>query len=312
MKHYHNILYVMNHSNEGIDGLKQALSMARNNGASLHLLMLYPKLPKELQSQQAAFEAFLSERINTSLKNARQMLGNEVVEPTIEVMADDSSPAVTITRYVLRHEYDLLVKEAEDTGGESGFKALDMTLLRKCPSALYLARPISNPRDKIRVAVAINPLTESEDARDLNIHLLQVSRSIADSCSRTLDIVSCWEYPYEDYVRHNAWIMVTNEDLSDAVLATQNEHHAALDALITDAGITGENRIHLLRGQAAIELSNFAGSKEVDIMVMGTVARTGMAGFVIGNTAENVIEKLGCSLLALKPRGYVSPIKAYD
>lgn len=302
----------MNPSNEGIDGLKQALSMARNNGASLHLLMLYPKLPKELQSQQAAFEAFLSERINTSLKNAREMLGNEVVEPTIEVMADDSSPSVTITRYVLRHEYDLLVKEAEDTGGESGFKALDMTLLRKCPSALYLARPISNPRENIRVAVAIDPLTESEDAHDLNIRLLQVSRSIADSCSGTLDIVSCWEYPYEDYVRHNAWVMVTNEDLNDAVLATLNEHHTALDALIADAGITGENHIHLLRGQAAMELSKFADNQEVDIMIMGTVARTGIAGFVIGNTTENVIEKLGCSLLALKPRGYVSPIKAYD
>ena len=215
MKYYNNILYVMNHSNEGIDGLKQALSMARNNSASLHLLMLYPMLPKELQSQQSAFETFLSERIKTSLKNARDILGSEVVEPTIEVMADDSSLAITITRYVLRHGYDLLIKEAEDTGGESGFKALDMTLLRKCPSALYLARPISNSREKIRVAVAIDPVTENEDARDLNIRLLQVSRSMADSCSGTLDIVSCWEYPYEDYVRHNAWVMVTNEDLGD-------------------------------------------------------------------------------------------------
>lgn len=312
MKYYNNILYVMNHSNEGIDGLKQALSMAHNNNASLHLLMLYPMLPKELQSQQSAFETFLSERIKTSLKNARDILGSEVVEPIIEVMADDSSLAITITRYVLRHGYDLLIKEAEDTGGESGFKALDMTLLRKCPSALYLARPISNSREKIRVAVAIDPVTENEDARDLNIRLLQVSRSMADSCSGTLDIVSCWEYPYEDYVRHNAWVMVTNEDLGDAVLAAQNEHHIALDALMTDAGITGKNRIHLLRGQAATELSKFASTQEVDIMIMGTVARTGIAGFVIGNTAENVIEKLNCSLLALKPGGYVSPIKAYD
>ncbi|MDD2452241.1 MAG: universal stress protein, partial [Sulfurovum sp.] len=308
MKHYQNILYIMNPSSEGTDGLKQALSTARNNNASLHLLMLYPALPKELQVHQKAFEAFLSERIEASLKNVQEALGGEVVEPTREVMMSDSSPAVVITRYVLRHGYDLLVKEAEDTGGEGGFKALDMSLLRKCPSALYLARPISHSREKIRVAVAVDPITESEDAYDLNIRLLQNARSIADSCSGVLDIVSCWEYPYEEYLRHTPWLKISDEELADAVVNIWSEHRAALDALIADAGIAGENRVHHLRGEARELLGKFVRNEKVDIMVMGTVARTGITGFVIGNTAENVFEKLDCSLLALKPAGYVSPI----
>jgi nucleotide-binding universal stress UspA family protein len=44
---------------------------------------------------------------------------------------------------------------------------------------------------------------------------------------------------------------------------------------------------------------------------MGTVARTGISGFIIGNTAENILQKIDCSLLALKPQGFVSPVKAY-
>jgi len=52
-------------------------------------------------------------------------------------------------------------------------------------------------------------------------------------------------------------------------------------------------------------------NKNIDILVMGTVARTGIPGFVIGNTAENIVQKLSCSLMALKPRGFVSPVKAY-
>lgn len=44
---------------------------------------------------------------------------------------------------------------------------------------------------------------------------------------------------------------------------------------------------------------------------MGTVARTGIPGFIIGNTAENILQKIDCSLLALKPLGFVSPVKAY-
>jgi universal stress protein E len=50
---------------------------------------------------------------------------------------------------------------------------------------------------------------------------------------------------------------------------------------------------------------------EMDILVMGTVARTGIPGFVIGNTAENVLEALKCSVLAMKPNGFVSSVKAY-
>lgn len=32
---------------------------------------------------------------------------------------------------------------------------------------------------------------------------------------------------------------------------------------------------------------------------------------IIGNTAENILQKIDCSLLALKPLGFVSPVKAY-
>jgi universal stress protein E len=50
---------------------------------------------------------------------------------------------------------------------------------------------------------------------------------------------------------------------------------------------------------------------EVNILVMGTVARPGIPGFVSGNTAENVLEALKCSVLAMKPNGFVSSVKAY-
>ncbi|NMT50792.1 universal stress protein, partial [Vibrio parahaemolyticus] len=50
-------------------------------------------------------------------------------------------------------------------------------------------------------------------------------------------------------------------------------------------------------------------SIEVDVLVMGTLARTGISGYVIGNTAENILQSINCSLVALKPDGFVSPIQ---
>ena len=48
---------------------------------------------------------------------------------------------------------------------------------------------------------------------------------------------------------------------------------------------------------------------EVDLVVMGTVARSGIAGMVTGNSAEAILSNIKCSVLALKPSNFVSPIK---
>lgn len=45
--------------------------------------------------------------------------------------------------------------------------------------------------------------------------------------------------------------------------------------------------------------------EKIDVLVMGTVARTGSPGFIIGNTAESVVQQLS------KPNGFVSPVTAY-
>jgi nucleotide-binding universal stress UspA family protein len=48
--------------------------------------------------------------------------------------------------------------------------------------------------------------------------------------------------------------------------------------------------------------------KDIDLLVMGTVCRTGIAGFLIGNTAEEVLNQVDCSVLTRKPVGFVTPV----
>ena len=41
---------------------------------------------------------------------------------------------------------------------------------------------------------------------------------------------------------------------------------------------------------------------------MGTISRTGIPGILVGNTAEKLLERVDCSLLTVKPEGFVSPV----
>ena len=69
--------------------------------------------------------------------------------------------------------------------------------------------------------------------------------------------------------------------------------------------------VHQLKGWAEERILAFVRAKAVDILVMGSLARTGVKGFIMGNTAEGIMKKLPCAQVALKPNGFVSPVKAY-
>ncbi len=42
---------------------------------------------------------------------------------------------------------------------------------------------------------------------------------------------------------------------------------------------------------------------------MGTVSRTGVAGLLIGNTAERILRQVDCSVLTVKPDGFITPVR---
>ncbi len=79
--------------------------------------------------------------------------------------------------------------------------------------------------------------------------------------------------------------------------------------LVQHGGSVRDRNVHMLKGAAAKMLPAFAIEKNVDLIVMGTVARSGAAGFVMGNTAERILDQIQCSVLALKPDDFVCPIK---
>ena len=70
-----------------------------------------------------------------------------------------------------------------------------------------------------------------------------------------------------------------------------------------------QDRVHLLKGEPEDVIPQFARDNAVDLIVMGTVALTGIAGLLIGSTAERLLRHVECSLLTVKPEEFVSPVK---
>ncbi len=312
MSNFHNILFVSHGLGGEDEGLIQAIQLAGANQASLTVLIVCPSFPHSLGEYKASYEQSIIERMEKAIRATKSAL--KISRKKIDIhleLESGSAPDVRIIQYALRNSHDLLIKQAEVSPSQRGFKALDMELLRKCPCPLFMVRPAKHTKNEARIAVAINPKDEELAGRELSLNLIKYASSLTHYYSGQLDIVSCWLFRLEEYLRDSIWITVSESELNKMVFDTMHEHDGALQSIIKDSNIDAHYQIHLEKGLPEEVIPSFVENYEIDILVMGTVARTGISGFIIGNTAENILQKINCSLLALKPQGFVSPVKAY-
>jgi len=62
-----------------------------------------------------------------------------------------------------------------------------------------------------------------------------------------------------------------------------------------------DDHTHLREGFPEDVIPDVAKELEAELVVLGTLGRTGLSAALLGNTAEHVISKLSCNLLAIKP-----------
>ncbi|MEE4313380.1 MAG: universal stress protein, partial [Desulfofustis sp.] len=221
-------------------------------------------------------------------------------------------------RTVIYNGHDLVIKTVEDPDFlERLFGSTDMHLLRKCPCPLWLLKPSERTTYRsIIAAVDFNPLRPSGDESELNQKILELAASQALADFADLHLVHSWQVFGERLVRGQT----DSHDKSIAGYVEKEEllHRNGLRqlgerlraAIGNDTYSYLSPTLHVLKGTAHHTIPKLAQELDADLVVMGTLARTGIAGLLIGNTAETILEQLRCSVLAVKPDGFVSPVAA--
>lgn len=309
MSRFQNILFVGQGLPDETAALQQALAFA-NEGARFAALILCPPLPRSLSAYRERYLRFLENELRQQLKK----LGHPSPEGVDVQVLGGQAPAVKVIREVLDRGCDLVVKQVESTARGRGFRSLDMNVLRDCPCPLWLSRKTAESAESGTIAVAIDPHAETDEEKQLSYELLRYGRFLADRQHKDqLHVVGCGELAYEEYLRNSVFSRLSDEEVMKASLDVQRHDRANLEALVQASGIAGNGesgkvQIDLLRGEPDQRIPEYLADNNIDLLIMGTVARTGIPGFVIGNTAENLLQKISCSLLAVKPKDFVSPL----
>lgn len=219
------------------------------------------------------------------------------------------TPFLEIIREVLLNGHDLVMKAAEHKSGAKRmlFGSTDLHLLRKCPCPVWIGKPGQMGRyARILAAVDPDPFNQERDA--LNLKIMDVASGLAELEGSELYVVHAWEFYGESLLR-GLRSTLSDAEVDQLIGTTLNTHLLWLEGLLKKCDLQGIRLSrHLLRGKAGEIIPILASEKQIDLIVMGTLSRTGIPGFIIGNTAEEILDQVDCSVVVLKPDGFVTPV----
>ena len=289
--------------------IARAVTLAIENDARLTLMDVVKRVPRALSMlSDAAEPAEIEELLRQDHQQKLLEIASEYIDTdvSIETVVAVGDPATEIVRQVLSSQHDLVMKCADGMSSAGRlFGSVARSLLRICPCPLWILKPeIHGEFDRVLAAVDM----ESNDQAhgELNREIFRLASSVATRENAQLDVVTAWDVWMENALRRRSG----DAEIDALVHQHEQQVHERLHELLqTSENSVRESQCHVYRGQAARVVRSVADRLEADLLVMGTVCRTGAAGFLIGNTAETVLSDVTCSILALKPEGFVSPLE---
>ena len=250
---------------------------------------------------------FAPEQINLAregyLQTHRQWLAEQAglisrhgVEVTSEVVWVQH-PYEEILHFVNEMSLALIVKDAQEESALKRvfFTPLDWQLLRDCPVPVHLVTNALNP--KPRNVLAIVDVLRSED-QDLvfNDQIVDAAAKLAVLCDAGLDLLHVFD-----------WTAVYAQDMGFGALplatgiyeALGTAQHDAFAALAERHGVPPASR-HFIEGSPLTSICDFVAEHHTDVIVMGTVQHNKL-NILLGTTAEQLLHRAPCSVLAIKP-----------
>lgn len=287
--------------------VNEAAEIARNNRASLTIVDVVPAFPWTVQLTLKNHE-YMRELIAKEKEGELEKLAGPIRQTGVAVQTKVllGKTEIEIIREILRGEHDLVLRVAKGIDSTRGgfFGDTAFRLLRKCPCAVWLVSPNTTPKFK-HVLGCVDTSTGDQLDAELNDKVYELASSISKYHGGRFSIVHAWSIWNEQMLKSR----MQPEEFEDMEKNNHDQIARLLDTFLEKHGsnIRAEN-VHTIKGEPSAAIAEFTRQNDVDLVVMGTVARAGMAGMLMGNTAEQILSRIECSVLAVKPSSFVCPV----
>jgi len=326
MKRFNNILFVVESVEACKAALERAVTLAETNQADLTAVAVVKRVAKGIE--MPVVDSIYADLQIALVRDMEQTL-EVLVDPfrtrlAIQTKVLKGPPYMEIVREVLRNGRDLVIKapETKDWLGRI-LGSADMNLMRNCPCPVLIVKPaLLQSYRCILAAVDVDrnyPPAELKSRHALNLQIVEMASSLALADFAELHIVHAWHAIGESAMR-GGFMHRPEKEVLAYVEQVRQQQSANLDTFMGEvtSNLSIETmdylkpQTHLVKGWTHEEILSLAKRIEADLIVMGSVARTGVPGFIVGNTAERVLNQIDCSVLTIKPPGFITPVTVED
>ncbi len=310
-------MYIVGSGPNEITAFKRAVELAGNNQAKLTVAGVFEDINQLKSSMPTAAE--LIDNIITQRHIEIQKMVNEVSTNhiEIEIKVFTGKAYIDIVQEVIKFDRDMLIKAIElpESFIETLLGSTDLKLLRKCPCPVWLIKAKKQEGYK-QILVGLSYEPDNPENQAMNLQMLTMAGSLALAEFSELHIVHAWRLPHESILR-SARLGNTNSEVESMINKEEeirktwleNTIEQSMKTIASDTKSYLQPQLHLIKGSASKTIPEFAKSIGAELIVMGTVGRSGISGYLVGNTAEIILNQINCSVLAIKPQAFISPIK---
>lgn len=288
-----------------------ARRLAAKTSASFSVLGVIPEFPVPTFKKSRATKAaqHLANQLADALKEKVDMVVAELPDGTSTSLVSGRL-IEEVNKAVIINHADLVLKMAAPSSGARApvFGGVDKRLIRNCPAPVWVVRPdVGSDFDRIAVAIdRPDGYADCDERRDLALAQLGHSAKLATSLGiETVDVIYAWDAVGFDTIR-SARSGITPQEAKEYMQDCEQDSIDWITDFLQSATKLLKRDVpkfvpHLVFGRPRQVLVDKVHELESDILILGTIARSGVLGLLIGNTAEDILDRVECSILAIKP-----------
>ncbi|UZE95365.1 universal stress protein [Alkalimarinus alittae] len=305
MKEIKKILCYLDPISHAKSAIKQTLTLAKLHNATICFVSVLKPISSPLASLQQTYIHIQEGTIERQLKESNANPEDHEIR-----VITGSLGALEVVTIAVKENFDLIIKPTDDKGHNrvSIFGSNDQQLFRKSSVPVWINKPTKSFQCKrLLAAVDIDP--DQPENIDLNRGIIGLAKEMAQAFDAELHVVHAWHVPYASLLKESGQHAII-EKAESAVKDLHIQQEQLWKAFLSEYELDNTpSANHFIQGDVDKVVSDLALTLDIDTVVMGTVARTGIEGFFIGNTAEKILSKLDCSVLAIKPDSFSPPVK---
>jgi len=309
MEQYKNILVVIDPTTDDQKSLKRAIELSMRTQSVITAFLSIFDFSYEMTTMLSSDEredmrqSVVADR-ELWLKNIINELPHQGISINYKVVWQNR-PFEAIIEQVINKKYNLVIKATHqhDKLKSVIFTPTDWHILRKCPCPVLLVKEHRWPENG-NILAAINIGSDEAEHQSLNNKITETANSFGQLLKGKVNLVN--SYPGTPV---NIAIEIPEFDASEYNDSMLKHHQKAMLTHAQHYGIATENTF-VEEGLPETVIESTSNELDAELVILGTIGRTGISAALIGNTAEHVIDKLSCDVLAIKPEGYVSPFES--